>query len=490
MKSCSSIRAMGEFLQSDRSPMKDESGISWLSRRELVFIIIGGIVSAVLGFLLVTPAESTYDFAPLLFSADVVSMNFAIGLFYFLTVGILFSSRTSHLYIMSRTSEVGARRTYLIRILHALIITSIFSFLLVVVVFFYPVVVLLLVYSPPTFNHFVFFPAVLGAALIGSVLLTLIASALAIFTDDPRLCVILGCASMLLLAFLGGWNAAPRLMHYSLTRNLAFLSLHNIVRVLAIALSGYQFESALKMVQFIGFAFSAESLILPLLLLCSISIVLLIVGQQVLMKNSKRWASLRMISPGSEIWPTTPSPEKRQETTRIRRHLWIQRGLTTLIIAILLISSSAGVSLYTTYISNNTFFVQYNSPGDSERITVGAWNVYDIDVHPPFPGLFNGLSVFCRFDSWGNASDSLSFYFGFVAMNSATFNSLDEESRLSLLPYHYLNMTRPGIGGIGVDENLEESSGSYIFVLLIRADVNPLENSYIEVSMFIFEQGL
>jgi hypothetical protein len=481
---------MGEFLQSDHSPTKDESRISWLSRRELVFIIIGGIVSAMLGLLLVVPAESTYDFAPLLFSANAVSMNFAMGLFFFLTAGLLFSSRTSRLYIMSRINEVGAGKAFLTRILHVLIITSVFSILVVVAVFLYPVVLLVLVHRPPTFDHFAFFPAVLGAALIGSVLLTLIATSLAIFTDDARLCVVLGCVSTLLVAFLGGWNAGPSVFYYSLTRNLAFLSPHNIVRALAIALSGYQFESANRMVEYVGFAFSAENLVVPLLLLGSISIVLLIVGQRVLVKNSGRWALLGMMPPRHEIWPSTPSPEKSQETTRMRRSLRIQRGLTILVVVALLMSASAGVELYTTYVSGSTTFIHYASQGDSERFSVGGWNVYDVDVKPPFPGLFTSLFMSFHVRSCGNASDSLSFYFGIIAMNSTEFNSLDVESRVALLPSHRLNHTWDGGWGFGLGENLEESYGSYICVLRIIADTNPLENSYIEASLLIVQEGI
>jgi hypothetical protein len=480
---------MGEFLQSDHNPIKDESRIAWLSRRELVFIIIGGIVSAVLGLLLVVPADSIYDFAPLLLSANAVSMNFAIGLFFFLTAGLLFSSRASHLYIMSRINEVGAKKAFLTRILHVLIITSVFSILMVVAVFLYPVVLFMLVYHPPTFSHFAFFPAVLGAALIGSVLLTLIASSLAILMDDSRLCVALGCVSTLLLAFLGGWNAGPSVFYYSLTRNLAFLSPHNIVRALAIALSGYQFESANRMVEYVGFAFSAENLVVPLLLLGSISIVLLIVGQRVLVKNSGRWALLGMMPPRHEIWPSTPSPEKSQETTRMRRSLRIQRGLPALMIAVLLVSTSAGLSSYTTYVSNNTTFIHYVSPGDNEEISVGVWNVYEVDVQPPFPGLFNILSMSIHFNSWGNASDSLSFYIGIVNMSTSEFNSLDEGSRLALCPHPHLNITS-GRGGFGTGQNLEEYYGTCVCVLLIIADANPLENSYIEASLIIVQEGI
>jgi hypothetical protein len=480
---------MGEFLQTNNSASKDEPKASWLSRRDLVLIIIGSIVSASLGLLLTSPVGSTYDFAPLLFSANTVSMIFATGLFFFLTAGLLLSSRASHLYLLGKINEVGARKTFLIRILQILVFTSIFTIIFTVVVFLYPVILAAINYYPVSFAHFAFFPAVLGASLAGSVLLALIASSLATLTDDPRLCVVLGCVSTLLIAFLGGWNAVSNPWYYSLTRNLAFLSPHNIVRVLAIVLSGYQFESANRMVEFVGFAFSAESLGVAFLLFGAISITLPIIGQRAMMRNSKRWIALGSVTLVQEIWATAAAPKKGQETNRIKRGLRIQRGLTTLIVGVLLISMIAGVSMYTTYVGSSTTFVHYVSLGDSERISVGGWNVYDVDVQPPFPGLFNRLFMSCHIRSLGNASDSLSFYFGIIAMNSTVFNSLDEESRLALLPNHRLNHTWDGGWGFGLGENLEESYGSYICVLRIIADANPLENSYIEASLLIIQEG-
>jgi len=447
-------------------------------------------VSAVLGLLLVRPVSLTVDLALLLFSANAVSMVFATGLFSFLTAGLLFGSRASRLYLLGKIDEVGVRRAFLTRVLHVLIVTCLFTSLFTIIVFLYPVVLLALAYYPISFGHFVFLPAVLGASLVGSVLLALIASSLATLTDDSRLCVVLGCASALLIAFLAGWNAEPSPWYYSLTRNLAFLSPHNIVRALAILLSGYQFESANRMVEYVGFAFSAEGLAIALLLLSSISLVLLIVGQMILTRNSARWKVLKGMIPSHEIWSDSVSTAQGQETTRVRRRLRVQRGLTTIIVGALLVSMMAGVSTYTTFLSSSTTFIHYASPDDVEMIPVNSWNIYDVDVRPPYPGLFNSLFMECHIEGWGNASDSLSFYYGIVAMNSSDFNSLDEENRLALLQGHRLNSTWHGGGGFGLGWNLEESYGSYICVLFIVADANPLEHSYIEAGILIVEQAI
>jgi hypothetical protein len=243
------------------------------------------------------------------------------------------------------------------------------------------------------------------------------------------------------------------------------------------------------MVEYVGFTFAAESLATAILLLSSISIVLIVIAQRTLIRNSARWKVLQGMIPKDEIWSTSTSGENLQIAAHIRHGLKIQRGLTVIVLGILLVSMIAGVSLYTTYVGNSTLFIHHVSPNDEERLSVGGWNVYDIDVQPPFPGLFNRLSIYCSIENWGNASDSLSFYFDIIAMNSTEFNSLDEESRFELLSSHRLNHTWDGRWGFGLDENLEESYGSYIYVLRIIADANPLENSYVEASLFIFQEG-
>jgi hypothetical protein len=74
-------------------------------------------------------------------------------------------------------------------------------------------------------------------------------------------------------------------------------------------------------------------------------------------------------------------------------------------------------------------------------------------------------------------------------MDSTEYLSLDEDSRHALLSSDWLNHTWGGGEGFGVGENLEESYGSYICVLLIIADANPLEDSYIEAGLFIVQEG-
>ena len=469
----------------NNSFIKDDVEIPSISRRDLLIITIGSIVSGSVGLFFVSPIHSSFEFASLLNSSAVVAIAFVIGLFSFLTAGLLFSSHNSRLYLLRRINEVGAKRAFQIRVLLTLMITSVFTIVFTIIAFLRPI----LLNSPINTNHFTFIPSVLGASLIGSVSLAAIASSLAVITDDSRICATLGCASTYVIAMVAGFQATPGAWQYSLTRNLALLSPHNIVRALAVQLSGYQFESTYEMVRWVGFTVSGEGLSVALLILGLIAIIPLLVGQRILSKNSARWTVLEGMIPDRGIWPTSVSAEKLQEINRIRRGLRIQRGLTTVIVAGLLISMFAGISMYSISIANSTTFVHYSSPADEERIPVGSWIVINVEVRPPYPGLFNDLHFRCDVDSWGNASKTLSFYFGSLEMSSTEFDMLNESSRLELVSSR-LNRTFDGGFGFGRETNLRESYGSYVCVLKVVSVANPLENSYIDVELFIIQRAI
>ncbi len=459
----------------NNSFINDVASIPLISKRDLVIIIIAGSVSVSLGLLLTIPVSPIFELAPLLNSVNIVGMTFATGLFSFLTAGLLFSSQTSRSYLLKRIEQDGAKRAYLIRTLHTFVITSVFTLIITIIAFL-----------KPNFPGIAFLPSVLGASLIVSICLASLAVALASITDDSRICVVLGCVSTIVIATIAGGIADPRPWHYSLTRNLALLSPHNIVRTLAVQLSGYQFESTNDMVGYLGFIVSLEGLTIALLILISISIVLLFAGQRVLVKNSTRWPVLKGMIPIDEKWDASVTAEQFQETNRIRRGLRLQRGLTTMVVVILLFSLFTSGSMYSTYITNSTTIIHYATPGVSENIPVGSWLIFDVDVSPPYPGLFNKLLFRWNIITLGNTSGTVTFFYGIIEMNSTEFNLLEETSRLELV-YDRLNQSSGTGGGIGT--YMEESFGSYVCVLKIISDAAPAEKSYIKGTLLIIQEA-
>jgi hypothetical protein len=451
------------------------------TRRDLYLIIVGGIVSASVGVILVTPEKRVSELTLLLSTIKIVSMTFSTGLFSFLTAGVLFSSKTSRQYLLRRIELVGARRALLARVLHAIVITSFFSIIMTTIAFLTPTN---LGWYPEIPTNFTAIPSVLIASLMVSASLVSIASFLASLTDDSRLCVLLGCALTVALANLAGWSSD--IIHYSLTRNLALLSPHNLFKGLAIQLSGHQFESIDDMVSYVGFVVSAQSIASALLLLVSLSIVLLFFGIRLLQMNSVRWRSLPGMTPLREVWSSAATPE---EISRIKRSLRVQRSLATIIIAFLLVSINFGGAAYVSALENSTTIVHYESPANGETLQVGVWYVFGVNVQPPYPGLFNFLHFSFEILTWGNASNSLSFYYKILEMDSTEFNSLDESSRLGLVS-SLMNATFHGGWGHGIARNLEESYGAYICVLKIISDSNPSENSYVEAFLLIEQSAI
>jgi len=466
---------MEEWLQENSGFAIDDVEIPSISLRDLVIIILAGIISASLGLFLTNPVSPISDLGPLLNSVYTVSMTFAIGLFSFVTAGLLFSSPSSRLYLLRRIEKVGLKRAYLIRTLHTFIITSVFTLIITIITFL-----------QPNFPGIAFLPSVLRASLVVSICLASIAVAIANITDDSRICVVLGSASTFLIATVAGGTPEDISFRYSLTRNLALLSPHNIVRALAVQFSGHQFESNDDMVGYLGFSASAEGLAVALLILSSISIVLLLTGQRALAENSTRWPILKGIIPIDEKWDASDSAEKLQEINRIRRGLRLQRGLTTILVCAILVSMVVGVSMYSTSITNTTTFIHYETQGNSENIPVGSWFIFEVDVNPPYPELFNKLHFDWHIITLGNTSGTVSIFIGIIEMNSTEFNLLDETSRLELGRDRIISS---GSGG-GTGKNLEESYGSYICVMKILSDANPIENSYVEVSLLIIQEAL
>ncbi|MHA1943198.1 MAG: hypothetical protein ACW96M_02270 [Candidatus Thorarchaeota archaeon] len=458
----------------------DDVELPAFSFRDLLLILVGGIVSATLAVLLVTPDRRVSELTLLLSSINIVSMTFSTGLFSFLTAGVLFTSQTSRQYLLRRIKLVGERRAFLVRILHAIVVVSIFTIVMTIVAFLIPI---MLNWYPTIPSHFAAIPAVLVASLIGSACLVTLASFIASLMDDSRLSLLLGCASTILIAQVTGWSAERIAVRYSLTRNLALLSPHNLVKGLAIQLNGYQFESANDMVSYVGFVVSTQSLVSVLVPLMLLSIASLIASYRVLINNSTRWQSLPRMIPNHEVWSSATTLEV---IGRIRRSLRLQRGLATIIIALLLFSINISGSAYTSNLEISTTIVHYESPVTGEILQVGVWNIFDVEVQPPAPGLFNLLSLHWEITSWGNASDSLSIYYEILEMTSTEFTSLNESSRLGLVSSR-VNQTFGTGGGRGV--GLEESYGAYICVLKFISEVDPLENSYVVASLLIEQTG-
>lgn len=456
--------------------IKETRELSIVSQRDLTIIAIGGLASACIGYLLLSPIPSTLPFASLLNSVNTVGMTFATGLFSFLTAGLLFSSRASRLYLKDRIDTVGAKTAYFTRILHTLLITCIFTAVLTTIIFLMPV----------SMSYFNFFPAVLGATIVVSILLALLATSLANIVDDSRLCLILGSVSTIAIAFVAGWQTNYSRWSFSLTRHLSLFSPHNIVKALAVQFSGYQFVSTDEMLQYVGFQATIGSIAIALLVFCLVAIVLTFVGLQAMKKNSSRWSSLKGMIPGDEKWDASDAARNTPEIRHIKRSLRSQRILAAIVLCGLLVSCFIGGTTYRTYITNTTTIVHYTTPGERENIPVGSWVTFDVDVRPPFPGLFNQLTFSCHIESLGSFSGTVSFFLGILEMTVADFSLLNESSRLELT-HRWLNQS--SYVGFGIGEGLEESYGPYICVLKLVSDVNPLAEGNIEGHLEILQEA-
>lgn len=172
----------------------------------------------------------------------------------------------------------------------------------------------------------------------------------------------------------------------------------------------------------------------------------------------------------------------------MKRRLRMQRGLTTVIIALLLVSINVSGSAYVSTLEVSTTIVLYESPVDGEVLQVGAWKMIDIDVQPPFPGLFNSLFFHWEVIDWGNASNELTFYYEILEMNSTEFGLLNETSRLDMVSSRLISYD--GSWRLGRGHNIEEAYGAYVCVLKIVSIADPTENSYMNATLLVEQSGI
>ncbi len=204
-----------------------------ISPRNLVFILVGGLISGWLANFMMVPTPIASEIGQLLNAINIVGMSFVTGLFSFLTAGLIFSSDESRRYLSARVNSVGLRRAYFDRIFLTLIITSLFSISLAVVSYF----ILTSEYFYTSAYFFAYLPAILIATLFISLCVTSIAIAFAIFFDDYRLSTLLGSVTMYSIANIAGLTWDTRMWRFVLARNFGPLSPHNVLRVLAVYLS-------------------------------------------------------------------------------------------------------------------------------------------------------------------------------------------------------------------------------------------------------------
>ncbi len=464
--------------------LKNSSDVPLISVRELVLIVVGGLVSTSIVFL-ISSAMYIGDiivFANMLNTVNTVGMTLAIGGFPFLVAGLLFSSRDSRLYLKIRIDRVGIRSAYLTRVLHVIIITSIFTIIATIIGFTLPILFGSLSGFPVNFSSLVFLPAGLTALLIVSILISLVASGVANIVDDSRLNTLLGCSVGTVIALVAGFYTNTRVWHFSITRNLSLLSPHNIARGLAFQLSGYQFETPREMIGFVGYVANSISFVIVLGLFCLVGIVLILIGERVLVRNAPRWSVLKSMVPVDEEWDAKVTPEFLKQVRQVRRSLRFQRGVATLIVCIIISSLYVGGSMYQNYITNVTTTIHYATPGVSEEISTGIWHIYDINSTPLYPGLFTQITSTIFVITLGNTSGTVSMFVGNLNISASEFELLDETSRLELTT-DWLNQSS-GVG-FGVSEIFQENPGPLIFVILIVSDSHPSTPSYIDFNLHI-----
>jgi hypothetical protein len=419
--------------------------------------------------------------APAINTMDIISFMFAVSLPIFLGAGLLFSTNRARggLLALVRRYE-NPRNVILIRFLLLFMIVSIYVSGLILVISLYQLIRV----SFTNLNAFAFIPAMIVSALLVSFILTAIATSMTLALEDWKVVTVIGCAFSIILATVAGWNAES--IRYSIVRELALLSPHNLYRVLGVMLTGYEFESPNQMQMYLGIQLDSLSLVVPLLGWFSISMMSLVFAFNLFQIDLHRWrTNAKLVESDDALWIESVPYIKSDDNTRESLSLRRQKQMALAVILSFLILVSFAGTIYTNAKLEESIQVLYESPSEGETLCMGLWFTIEVYIRPPPSGYENEIRWDFNILDWGECPDTVRMQYCWVDMTLDEFMALNDTTRANL-SNDLGNKTKGSIGGVSGNTDIENKYGNFVFGFLISDPINNTTHALLTVS-FIAE---
>ena len=457
----------------------------FLSRREFIVWIIAIGITIILGFLS-RGTQWAGDVGEFVSTINVIASMFALGLPIFLLMGLMFASPTSRQHLQQLSSQGASDwRLLLFRFVQCLVLVGIYSIVTTITIFIEPIITATYLDYSISLGYFVYLPSVLIASLIVGCVLAALAILLTMATDRVYLSASLGSTITIFLALVAGWNQS--ILSYSVTRNLALASPHNLFKMLAAVLSGHDFSISANDMMYFGFSVSPESLLVPLIgytLLASVTIVL---SLPILRVNMARWSVLGMVAT-STIWESSTAQHNPSVAINAKKKLRFQRTAAVFFVCTLIISFGMGNFVITQNIEDSSRITHYLSPEGGQSINLGDWLVIEFYMPPPYPDLSNIVNYGISIIDWGSCPDELSYTNAFLMMGQNEFDQLNESSKLELCR-EPRNETKGEWGGVSGYRNLGDEFGIHILVFYVYATTNSTFSGSLQISIDIRQRS-
>jgi hypothetical protein len=450
---------------------------TWL----IIWTMVTGIT--ILACYILRPYVSYYDeFAVLVNATNVISYALTIGLPVFLASSITFGTPNARKHIVAlRDSGKSPIKVFFRCVSETYILVVAFSIAISLALFLEPQLSGILFYAPTGTGYLIYFPPVLIATTVVSLLLATIGVFLVVVTDNIIASTSIGCIITISLATAVGWS--PQALRYSLTHGLALLSPSNIMRILAGHLTNYESPYYPTLAQYFGFDASFLTILFSLIVLGVIAFICAITSIRVLVRTTSFWVDLQ--NTDSTIWE---SESERHRKHLNKRGLKIRRLLLVGFVIALLSGLTFGMMFYRNIVIEEGTIIFHQSPEEGEQINLGEWYVFSCNIQPTDYGQWTNLRYQCSIENWDSAPENLSFYYSVLNMTSSEFLSLNETHRRDHC--RNTNRTKGNFGGFIGGWELEQGYEFFILVLKVIATENATLSGFIHCSINIRQSPL
>ena len=411
----------------------------------------------------------TDEFAVLLNSINVISYTMAFGIPFFLAASISFSSSVSKSQAQTKYEQgASSIRVFLSGLGKSYLLASFFVVCSTIALFIEPSVTGTTFYTPQGTGFLIYLPSVIIASLFISFILTSIGVFLAVLTDEVILSTAIGSTLTIFLALIIGW--VPYVLRNSLTRSIAMVSPHNLLRTLAVSLTNYDISTSGGITSLVGFQSTFGTVISNLAFFAGIALIFILLSVRVLHHNVSYWKIESGQSKDDEIWAANVEGSTSGNVKPIARELKMRRVGLIIGIGFLILTMSMGTAAYQTTVREESTIVFYQSPDGGEPIHLGEWYIFSCNVQSVSYDVYHYLHHECHLIDWGSAPSEVTYFYSMLNMSTLEFNNENETARRNHCNSN--NRTQGDWGGMGGSWNLLYGTGTFIFVLKIVAANN------------------
>ncbi|MFW9887608.1 MAG: hypothetical protein ACFFER_05460 [Candidatus Thorarchaeota archaeon] len=326
---------------------------------------------------------------------------FSLGIPLFLGAGLILTSAGSRKHIYSAKAK-SPFSLLLFRMLFLTIVHSAYQLTLMMLTF------LATAQQPLTapLNPY-YLGGFLAAGVIISVFLSPVASAVALWIDDWRWSTISGIGICYALTLMGGPSYYPVAFP-----EIALLAPMHLYRAIGVSLAAVEFASPSAMVHYVGFFFTAENLVVPIIFYIGLAFASTLIGKHVLMQDIHKWHQHRSWIEEDNGMHDDAADAQSQDVVASKGLLsdvvQRRRVFAAVLVPMILLVPIAGFNYVASYRQHSEVVV-YETPGTGVVLSIGEWLYGAFEASEPPAGVNRMISYQLKIVDWGSAPDEIWF---------------------------------------------------------------------------------